>query len=461
MTLLRRSLLLFTMALTTPAWSEPAPSLQGSLSEQIEWLDQLRAVGRSQEANWHLEQALKAAPNDADLHYLHGRLQGDIAKAEAAFRKALVLQPAHAHAHTGLGMVMQAKGEARKAVGHFQQALKVDLGLAEAWEGLTITLLSLNDREGALQVARAATVQVPELPQTWLTLALLSPPEERLRLLQDGHRNARPHAALELERAQALLWAGHTDRARKAIDLCLALAPGQKDAEAFSGLVAEVEAGRLNPDAVKRVQALPAMATMDPKAALREADALVKDHPKSHHGWYLRGRALSGSNPGKARNDLEKALSLAPADPEVHAALGIHLSQTGHHAKAVDLLLPLMSHRPDNGDVAGPLGRSMVASGRSKQMLPQLQSLRNKHPDAVALVILHAQALADVDELEAAWVELSTAADSSDDLRLKLAAAKAAMDADHDDEAIRRFQELYRRTGDPQFEAQVQRLRGE
>ena len=79
----------------------------------------------AEEADGHFARAAKLDPKDPE--YLVDRgyslyLRGRHAEADRSLRAALALDPRHARAHTNLGLVLAARGEADAAVAEFGRA---------------------------------------------------------------------------------------------------------------------------------------------------------------------------------------------------------------------------------------------------------------------------------------------------------------------------------------------------
>jgi Tfp pilus assembly protein PilF len=72
---------------------------------------------------------------EAADYYAMGRqleIQGRLDEAEASYRKALALAPAHARAHNNLGCILHLRGELDAALACYRRALDLEPGLPEA-----------------------------------------------------------------------------------------------------------------------------------------------------------------------------------------------------------------------------------------------------------------------------------------------------------------------------------------
>ncbi|RMG98712.1 MAG: molecular chaperone DnaJ, partial [Deltaproteobacteria bacterium] len=74
-----------------------------------------------------------------------------------------------------------------------------------------------------------------------------------------------------------------------------------------------------------------------PKTALLIARQLTDRLPNRADAWLLRAQVELGANHAlEARSSAERAVELAPEDPEAHAVLGHTLLRYGHRERARD-----------------------------------------------------------------------------------------------------------------------------
>jgi len=96
-------------------------------------------AGRHEEAQVHLQAAIKLRFSDDEAHYFLGlihRTRQNIVDARQEFERTLQLNPAHYKAHGNLGMMSLSVGALDDAEYHFQSALRVHPGDAIAKQGL-------------------------------------------------------------------------------------------------------------------------------------------------------------------------------------------------------------------------------------------------------------------------------------------------------------------------------------
>lgn len=94
-------------------------------------------------------------------------------EAEAAYLKALELEPGHASAHLNLGRLLQDRGELAAAEGHYRQALASPEQAALAAYNLGTVLEDRGHRDGALEAYRSALAAEPALADAHFNAARL------------------------------------------------------------------------------------------------------------------------------------------------------------------------------------------------------------------------------------------------------------------------------------------------
>jgi tetratricopeptide (TPR) repeat protein len=111
----------------------------------------LVAEGKPTDAVPHLEQAVRLRPGDPVAREqlaktLFGLRQPEAAVPHYAELARLNATPAN---HNNLASALAAAGQLRQAVEHYQAALRLDPGFAEAHDNLAVTYLHLRDPESA------------------------------------------------------------------------------------------------------------------------------------------------------------------------------------------------------------------------------------------------------------------------------------------------------------------------
>jgi Flp pilus assembly protein TadD len=145
----------------------------------------LRPVrGRRQEALWHARRAVELAPDDADAHNLLGvvhRALEDRRSAEAAYRAALAIDPAHALARSNLALLTLGRAGTEEVMAGLREAAASDPQQGAIHRNMALVAV--------LAMARRGTwLSLVGLMVAWFVVALTSgqPHELVPRLLALG-----------------------------------------------------------------------------------------------------------------------------------------------------------------------------------------------------------------------------------------------------------------------------------
>ncbi len=110
-------------------------------------------------------------------HYLQGcKLDEDdakLAEAEAAYRRAIELDPSFANAFINLGNLLFRRGNADDAERMYRRALRVDREQPEAWYNLGFLLYDRDDIEGARLCFERALLADPGFADAHFNLAIV------------------------------------------------------------------------------------------------------------------------------------------------------------------------------------------------------------------------------------------------------------------------------------------------
>lgn len=124
----------------------------GGADEIISYVSPASHELRRTETVLQAPQTVQKPPESAQSYYVEGIKQEKLAcyqPARAAFEKALELDPDHAPAHVGLGLLDYRSGLFAAARDHFYHATEQDVEEDEAWYYLALTDLELGRREEA------------------------------------------------------------------------------------------------------------------------------------------------------------------------------------------------------------------------------------------------------------------------------------------------------------------------
>lgn len=120
------------------------------------------------------EQAIAAAPEEAEPHYFAGRLwelAGRPDRAEASYRRVLGLDPRHARAHNNLGCVLSLQGRLEEALACFRQALQLDPQQPEANQNYAAMTNDARAQDAAIQGYLRQTQRDPADARAFCNLA--------------------------------------------------------------------------------------------------------------------------------------------------------------------------------------------------------------------------------------------------------------------------------------------------
>jgi tetratricopeptide (TPR) repeat protein len=138
--------------------------------------------------------ALKASPRDSDLHNDYGYFlyqQGKWTEAEHSFRKALEANAANQRAQVNLGMTIAQQGRAEEAFGVFNKCLSP----AEAYANLGYIHSTQGKREQAVHAYQQAVQLNPNLKQAHAALEWLQGGEAERETQESLTRFATPTSA--------------------------------------------------------------------------------------------------------------------------------------------------------------------------------------------------------------------------------------------------------------------------
>ncbi|MFT4539069.1 MAG: Flp pilus assembly protein TadD/4-amino-4-deoxy-L-arabinose transferase-like glycosyltransferase [Planctomycetota bacterium] len=190
-------------------------------------------------------------------------VRGDSDEAEAAFRKAVGLNPDNPQALNNLGQFLRTAGKPAEALGHLQRSIAIDPSDYRAHQNLGFVLLDLNK------------------------------PREAVAKFKDAHSRQRRNAMLTLEAGDALRAAGHLGPARDFLRLSLGVDPSLTQANFSMGLVY--------------------LAAGEPAGAVPFFQKLTQGDPSNAAGFSMLGVALDQS--GQKDAAIQAFLSAVELEP--------------------------------------------------------------------------------------------------------------------------------------------------
>lgn len=239
------------------------------------------AAGQASKALARLEKQRALAPGVAGFEHMRGRLlesRGDRVEAEAAFRAALELDPAHEQSRADLaqllgragrydetialldaapeetvsgsllmlkGLAQQARGRMDDAIASYERALELEPDLAPAANNLAALYAEQDGQmEKALQLAQDARERHPDDPVIASTLGAILRQrgvyQSALQLLEESARKLPDNAEVQLQLGLTRFALEQREEARAALEKALALDPDVKGAEEARRLLGEM-----------------------------------------------------------------------------------------------------------------------------------------------------------------------------------------------------------------------------
>lgn len=202
----------------------------------------LLQVGRVDEAERDIQQALKLRGADADAYALQSIVavvRNDKDQALKLARDAVGLAPASSAAHIALSYALQARFRIEDALASAREAVKRDEASGIAWARVAELEMSMGNLRAALTAAERATAVSPRLSRTQTILGFA----HLTRIDLDKAKEAFA-AAIELDSADplprlgnglALVREGRIEEGRKEIEIAAALDPGNALVRSYLG----------------------------------------------------------------------------------------------------------------------------------------------------------------------------------------------------------------------------------
>jgi tetratricopeptide (TPR) repeat protein len=269
------------------------------------------------------------------------------------------LEPQAPEAYLLSVLLLRDAGRRQEAVSLLEEARDRGVDSPKIGEELALLRLSLNDVDGAADIARQTLSEYPESPslKVALGLALARTPRgrsEAIRLLRDGLAHGMEHeAVVRLELGNALLESGDAQQAVEQFRMAVAAEPDSAEAHYRLGTALKA-AGDMNTAAdelarfqeLRRKQDQSDLEAKNFKTELNEAqnlalanrlheslarlDALVKSGREDDRAYALRAKVLvSLGRDEEALADIQRARELAPQSAEYHYLEGRFLFQLG------------------------------------------------------------------------------------------------------------------------------------
>ena len=283
----------------------------------------------------HLQASVTMAPNKGFFHVNLGNTLKDMrrpAEAEAAYHRALELDPSDAIALYNLGHLHQLWGHWTEALGAFNAATLLQPDFAAAWNKIASIHLRLGNSREAMDAADKVIASCPDSAPAWF------------------------------HKADAL---GRLDRWQEsvaALEKALALQPVFPEALNNLGLARKAQG-----DITGAAEAFHASLAQDPNFAEAFANlgqlALDAHRHEEAYGWFAKG------------------LEADPDNAQARFGMGNFMHAVGRHDDAASHLRRALEIRPDFAEALNNLGNILLSLNRHGEGLEAFQKAIRIRPD--------------------------------------------------------------------------------
>jgi tetratricopeptide (TPR) repeat protein len=293
---------------------------------------------------------------------------GKAPEAIGHYEQALRINPDYAEAHNNLGVILMRQGELPQAIGHFEQALGLDPDFADAHYNLGVALFRAGRVPEAIEHSEQALRLKPNDADAHYNLgvALMEQGkmqeaachwEEALRLKPNY---AEAHNCL----ARASERAGRVQDAMGHYEQALRIKADYADAHNNFGLLL-------------MGQGRPQEAIQHYEQALQ----IKSDFAEAHYNW---GNALlQMDKTPEAISHYELALHLKPDFADAHNNLGNALTQAGRQAEAMEHWEQALRINPNYAEAHYNLGLTLEKLGRTQEAIAHYEQALRIKPDFV------------------------------------------------------------------------------
>jgi tetratricopeptide (TPR) repeat protein len=293
------------------------PQLHYNLSLALDQLGDQTAERRELEKTIQLNPDLAVAHNQLGILAMQ---RGRNSEAEAAFKKAIAGDPQYADAQSNLGVLYAREGKDSEAAAQYQQAIVSDPKYTKAYVNLGLLLAQHGQVAQGEQQLRAAIQINPEDPGAYTALGMIQGKSGRAAEAVESFRKA---VALQPNSADAHL------------NLGIALVDQYDRTNGFKEFS---EAARLDPHSAAVHYNLGRFyfETAKYEEARKELEEAVRLEPNHALALYFLALASKQDNDLDRSDALfEKVLALQPGNPDAQFLLGQNLEHQGKPAEAV------------------------------------------------------------------------------------------------------------------------------
>jgi tetratricopeptide (TPR) repeat protein len=358
-----------------------------------------------------MDSRLKGAHYSLGASYMMQVGEAGYDKAEAEFRKELVVDPTNSLVYAPLGRIAmaehkypEAQADLKRAIQLNQQSTATYLSLGQIYMETKKTADAEVSFRKAIALALDPSRNNYEVERAHFWLGRL--------LVQDGNT---AEGRKELDASRDLLYLKEQKTQSRMGGDVLLLAPLEKTHEA--------EPGESAAEKTLEKQAGPVIASSYDNLGVNAANAgdfanASEFFAQAEH-WnsalpgideYWSRAAFAANEYGKAVEPLGRMLELHPSDANVRVKLGLSLCTIHDYSQALHVLQPLAGSPDADRLIALASAGSMASTGDSTQALVQLKSLEQTGPDTALVHYMLGEVYAGTKQY----------AESADELRLAL-----------------------------------------
>jgi tetratricopeptide (TPR) repeat protein len=317
--------------------------------------NQLLAAGNARAAAGAYREALRADPNNPQLHYnlsLALDKLGDQSAERHELERAIQLNPGLAVAHNQLGILEMQRGQTGEAEAAFKKAIASDPQYAEAQNNLGV----LYNREGkdsdAATLYRQAIANDPKYTKAYVNLGLLLAQHGQVAQGEQQFRTAIQMNPNDPGSYTALgMIQGKTGRPAEAVESfrkALSLESNSADAHLNLGIALVDQYDRTN--------------------GFNEFLEAARLDPRSPAVHYNLGRFyFETAKYEDARKELEEALRLEPNDAPALYFLALAAKQDNDLDRSTQLFEKVIALQPGNPDAQFLLGQNLEHLGKTPE----------------------------------------------------------------------------------------------
>ena len=377
-------------------------SMRMSETDALNIAGQLYARGRYKQAENVLRQIIKHKPSVSDAHSILGvvlNAQGNATEGVASLKRAIKLAPKIASYRSNLGEIQRQQGNLADALVTLQEAIALDPKNAQAYNNLGILRFDSGNYEEAVEAYRKAIELRPNFPEAHNNLSNALRRMGDVDGAIDAYQNALairevyPEAYNNM--GTLLRELGKNEQAEHSLKKAIQQNP--RYVEAYNNLAAiyysehkDVDALRLLTEALKLAptdkRSLILTARIQQRrgafAAAEQACRLaLKTDPENAEAMTVLGIVLHELDQYEdALKLLEKAVELAPKNPESLNFYGVALKSVGRLDDAREQILKGIELNPNMFGAYANLN-DLVDFSKEKELYDRIEAIMEAAPD--------------------------------------------------------------------------------